>query len=298
MAEVASGKIKEARDQEVLIERPDGSKVTVIVNIRPLRNQAGEVTGAVNCFYDISERKLAEAALIKSEKLAAAGRLAATLAHEINNPLQAVTNLVTLWRQSPTLDEQSKKHAALAEGELRRVNHLTQQSLKFHREALSPTVVDVGAVIEEVIDLYKGRMLSKKITVAKESLSNGTTIRSYPAEIRQVFSTLLLNAIEAIGERGTVAVRVRKTKLWNHQVSGGVRIMIADSGVGIPAQNLPRIFEPFFTTKGEHGTGLGLWVASGIISRIGGTIQMRSSTRPGKSGTCFSIVLPKETHAS
>ena len=297
MAEVASGKIAEARDQEVVIERPDGSKISVIVNIRALRNQAGEVTGAVNCFYDVTERKLAEEALIKSEKLAAAGRLAATLAHEINNPLQAVTNLVAIWRQSPTLDEQSKTYATMAEEELSRVNHLTQQSLKFHREALSPALVDVGDVIQGVFDLYDGRMSAKNIKVAKENLLNGNIIKTYPGDVRQVFSTLLLNAIEAVPDGGTIALRVRKAKLWRPQRPSGVRITIADSGVGIAPQNMARIFEPFFTTKGEQGTGLGLWVAGGIISRLGGTIQVRSNTRPGKSGTSFSIFLPNEAKA-
>ena len=297
MAEVASGTIEGVRDQEVMIERPDGSKVTVIVNIRPLRNGPGEVTGAVNCFYDISERKLAEAALIKSEKLAAAGRLAATLAHEINNPLQAVTNLVTLWRHSKTIDDQSRKHAAMAEEELRRVNHLTQQSLKFHRESLTPAVVNVGDLIQGVIDLYGGRISAKKITIAKDGLSTSTTIRTYPADIRQVFSTLLLNAIEAIPEGGTVAIRIRESTLWNAKDRRGVRITVADSGVGISPHNKARIFEPFFTTKGEQGTGLGLWVASGIISRLNGIIQVRSDVRPEKSGTSFSIFLPAEATA-
>ena len=138
MAEVITGKVQEARDQEVLIERPDGTRIIVVVNIRPLKSQSGEVTGGVNCFYDISERKLAEAALIKSEKLAAAGRLAATLAHEINNPLQAVTNLLSVLGQSVTMDTQDHEYAKMASDELGRVTHLTQQSLGFYRESTSP----------------------------------------------------------------------------------------------------------------------------------------------------------------
>jgi two-component system, chemotaxis family, CheB/CheR fusion protein len=417
MAEVVSGKIQEVHNQEVLIERPEGSQVVVVVNIRPLKNQLGEVTGAVNCFYDISERKLAEqamarlaaivessddaiigknldgiiqtwnrgaerlfgytqreaigqsitllipperideepvilerirrgehiehyesvrrrkdgrlldvsltispivdahgqitgaskiahdisgrklaeAALVKSEKLAAAGRLAATLAHEINNPLQAVTNLMTLLGKSPALGDDERRYAAMAEEELSRVVHLTQQALSFYRESIYPVAVDLAMVFDNVLNLYAKRLLAKEIAVTKKYSSSGITISSYPGEIRQVFSTLLLNAMEAVPAGGTIAIRIRESSHWNNAGSNGVRIAIADSGVGIPPKNAARIFEPFFTTKGEQGTGLGLWVANGILSRLGGTIQMRSSVRPDKSGTCFSIFLPNQT---
>jgi two-component system, chemotaxis family, CheB/CheR fusion protein len=417
MAEVVSGKIQEVHDQEVLIERPDGSQVVVVVNIRPLRNQHGEVTGAVNCFYDISERKvaeqamarlaaivesshdaiigkdlngiiktwnagaerlfgytrqeaigqpvtllippsrideeplilerirrgehidhyesvrrrkdgglldvsltispiidaqgqivgaskiarditerkLAEAALIKSEKLAAAGRLAATLAHEINNPLQAVTNLVCLLRQSSGLNTNEQAYATMAEDELSRVVHLTQQSLSFYRESVYPVAVNPETVLDNVLNLFAKRLMAKELTVRRQYLSNGTTINSYPGEIRQVFSTLLLNAMEAVSAGGTIDIRVHKSSRWNGSKSQGVRIVIADSGVGIVPNNLAHIFEPFFTTKGEQGTGLGLWVANGIISRLGGSVQVRSSVIPGKNGTCFSIFLPTQT---
>ena len=297
MAEVVSGKIQEVHDQEVLIERPDGSRITAVVNIRPLKNQRGELTGAVNCFYDISDRKLAEAALIKSEKLAAAGRLAATLAHEINNPLQAVTNLVTLLKQSPKLDTQDRSFAALAAEELDRVAHLTQQSLSFYRESSHPTSVNLEIVFDSVLDLYAKRLLAKEIIVTKNYVLDGATIDSYPGEIRQVLSTLLLNAIEAVPASGTIALRIRRSSDVNNPMSDGVRMTIADSGIGIPRNNIARIFEPFFTTKGEQGTGLGLWVASGIISRLGGSIRVRSSVHPGKNGTCFSIFLPTQLSA-
>jgi two-component system CheB/CheR fusion protein len=416
MAEVISGKIEEARDREVLIERPDGSRVIVIVNIRPLKNERGEVTGAVNCFYDISERKiaeqamarlaaivecsddaivgkdlngiietwnrgaerlfgytaqeavgqsvtllippdrieeepailkrirrgehiehyesvrrrkdgrllnvsltispivdahgqivgaskiarditgskLAEAALVKSEKLAAAGRLAATLAHEINNPLQAVTNLMSLLGRSPRLDAQEQGYARMAEDELRQVAHLTQQSLSFYRESTYPVAVNLEEVLDSVINIYVKRLKTKDITVAKQYRSEAMTIHSYPGEIRQLFSTLIVNAMEATNDGGTISIRVRKSLRTKSSPIQGVRVSIIDNGVGVPAHNTTRIFEPFFTSKGEQGTGLGLWVANGIVNRLGGSIQMRSSTRPGRSGTCFSIFLPKQ----
>lgn len=292
MAEVLNGKIKEARDQEVLIERPDGSRVNVVVNIRSLKNSNGEVTGAINCFYDISDRKRTEAALIKSEKVAAAGRLAATLAHEINNPLQAVANLVSIWAQSPGPDGQGQAYAAMAESELRRVSHLTQQSLSFYRESTVPIPVNIEETIDSVLSIYEKRIESKGIHLTRRYQSGGATIKTYPGEIRQVLSTLVVNAIEAIDTGGVIDVRARKASHRQNPAIQGVRVTISDNGVGIPAANIPRIFEPFFTTKGENGTGLGLWVASGIVDRFGGSILTRSSVNPARHGTCFSIFLP------
>jgi two-component system CheB/CheR fusion protein len=295
MAEVLSGKIQEARNQEVIIEREDGSRVVVVVNIRRLTNNDGEITGAINCFYDISDRKLTEAALIKSEKLAVAGRLAATLAHEINNPLQAVANLVSIWAQSPGLSAESQGYAAMAESELLRVSHLTQQSLSFYRESTSPISVNLDEMIESILTIFNKRIEAKRIHLTSRYQSGGTTIKTYPGEIRQVFSTMLLNAMEAVDEGGAIGVRVRKASHSQNPAIKGLRITVSDNGAGIPAANIPRIFEPFFTTKGDNGTGLGLWVASGIVDRLGGSILTRSSVHPGKRGTCFSIFLPAKS---
>ena len=280
---------------ESVRRRKDGRLLDVSLTISPIIDAHGQIVGASKIARDITERKLTEAALIKSEKLAAAGRLAATLAHEINNPLQAVTNLMSLLRQSPGLDKQEQAYAAMAEEELGRVVRLTQHSLSFYRESIYPTAVSLETAFDSVLNLYATRLLAKEIAVTRAYLSDGTTINSYPGEIRQVLSTLLLNAMEAVPTGGTIAIRVRKSIHWNNPAHYGVRITIADSGVGIPANNTARIFEPFFTTKGDQGTGLGLWVANGIISRAGGSIRMRSSVQPGKNGTCFSIFLPSQT---
>jgi two-component system CheB/CheR fusion protein len=280
---------------EAFVERPNGSRLPVLLNSAPLKNAEGEIAGAITSFIDIRERKFVEAALIKSEKLAAAGRLAATLAHEINNPLQAVTNLVTLLGQSPRLDTQERSYATMATEELDRLTHLTRQSLSFYREITSPMAVNVEEVIESVLNLYGKQVKAKQLRVTKRYLSEATTINSYPGEIRQVFSTLLVNAMEAVPGDGTIAIRVSKALHSRNRAIHGVRITIADNGVGISPNNQDRIFEPFFTTKGENGTGLGLWTTQGIVSRLSGSIQMRSSVRPGKSGTCFSIFLPSQT---
>ena len=277
---------------ESVRRRKDGSLLDVSLTISPITDEGGQIVGASKIARDISDRKLSEAALIKTEKLAAAGRLAATLAHEINNPLQAISNLVEIWARSPGLDAQGREHAAMAGSELRRVSHLTQQSLSFYRESAVPTSVNVEEAIDSVLSIYGKRLETKKIRVTTRYRSDGATIKTYPGELRQVLSTLLLNAMEAVESGGTIAVRTRKASHWQHRRNLGVRVTIADDGVGIPSPNMPRIFEPFFTTKGENGTGLGLWVASGIVDRSGGSILTRSSVHPRRHGTCFSIFLP------
>jgi two-component system CheB/CheR fusion protein len=246
---------------------------------------------------DITERKQAEAALIKSEKLAAAGRLAATLAHEINNPLQAVTNLMVLLEKSPKLDEADRAYATMAAEELASVTELTRQSLSFFREAAAPKAVNMEETLEGVLKLYGKRVAEKGISVVKQYRSN-ETILSYPGEIRQIFATLLLNAMQATKAGGSITVRLRKASRGLNRKTKGVRILISDTGIGIPAENRTRIFEPFFTTKDEQGTGLGLWVAQGIVSRLGGSIRMRSSVRTHKHGTCFSVFLPMKANAA
>jgi len=277
---------------ESVRRRKDGRLVDVSLTISPVVDEHGQIVGTSKIARDIGERKLTEAALIKSEKMAAAGRLAATLAHEINNPLQAVANLVTIWARSPGLDEHGKEYAAMAESELRRLSHLTQQSLSFYRESVVPIPVNVEETIDSVLSIYEKRIEAKGILLTKRYQADGATIKTYPGEIRQVFSTLFLNAMEAVEVGGTIGVRVRKAFRWHNPEIQGVRITVSDNGVGISADNIPRIFEPFFTTKGENGTGLGLWVASGIVDRSGGSILTRSSVDPSKQGTCFSIFLP------
>jgi two-component system CheB/CheR fusion protein len=280
---------------ESVRQRKDGTLIDVSLTISPIVNVRGQIVGASKIARDISERKLTEAALIKSEKLATAGRLAATLAHEINNPLQAVANLVDIWARSPGLDEQGKAYAAMAESELRRVNHLAQQALSFYRESAFPISVHVEETIDSVLSIYESRLEAKGIHVRKRYQLNDMTIRTYPGELRQVILALLLNAIEAVDAGGAIAVRARKESYWKNPAIRGVRITISDNGGGIPAANIPRIFEPFFSTKGENGTGLGLWVASGIVDRSGGSILTRSSMQPGRRGTCFSIFLPTKS---
>jgi two-component system, chemotaxis family, CheB/CheR fusion protein len=267
---------------------------TMLLNAQMLSHANSREPMILLAIEDITERKLAEAALIKSEKLAAAGRLAATLAHEINNPLQAVSNLMNLLEGSEKLDEEDRQHATLAKRELGRVVHLVRQSLGFYRESSSATAVNLEEVLESVLSLYARQIEAKHITVSKQYRVDGT-IQSYPGEIRQVFSTLLVNAMEATPKDGRFVLRASTSCDWRNPAIRGMRITLADTGGGISADNAIRIFEPFFTTKGERGTGLGLWVSHGVVHRLGGSIRVRSTTRAGKSGTAFSVFLPHRT---
>lgn len=271
----------------------DGTYRWFLSRAVPIRDAGGNLVRWFGTNTDITERRLAEEALIKSEKLAASGRLAAALAHEINNPLQAVTNLLTLLGQSPRLDLNDQEYARMATEELGRVTHLAQQSLAFYRESASAIAVNVEDIVEDILQIFHKRIAIKKIVVRKVYQTDGAIIVSHPGEIRQVFSNLLTNAIEAVPEGGQFALRISKSIEWEKQpVVHGLRITLADSGCGIAAHQAARIFEPFFTTKGENGVGLGLWIAKGIAHRLGGSIRMRSSVRPNRSGTCFSIFLP------
>ena len=278
---------------ETSYKSPTGTAGYYEYIFNPVFGAGGDVELVAGSTRDLTEHKAAEAALIKSEKLAAAGRLAATLAHEINNPLQAVTNLLALLGEAPGLTTQDRAYAALASEELGRVTHLTRQSLSFYRESTLPTVVNVEEALDEVLHVYAKQIAAKGGAVTRQYLSH-EPINSYPGEIRQIFTTLLVNAMEASKSACAITVRLHKSRQRKNPAIPGVRIVIADRGVGIPEHNKVHVFEPFFTTKGEHGTGLGLWVTQGIVSRLGGSIRVRSSVRPGNSGTCFSIFLPQQ----
>jgi two-component system, chemotaxis family, CheB/CheR fusion protein len=272
----------------------DGTYRWFLSRAVPILDAGGKVMRWFGTNTDITERKLAESALIKSEKLAAAGRLAGALAHEINNPLQAITNLMTILRQSPKLDDQNRAYANMAAEELDRVAHLTRQSLSFYRDVTLPSMVNLEEALDSTLTLYDKQIKAQEIAITKQYKSHGAQIKSYPGEIRQVFSTLLVNAIEAVPKGGSVTLRISKSRDWNKSpASRCLRVTLADNGCGIPAHHTARLFEPFFTTKGENGTGLGLWVAHGIVSRLGGSMSIRTRVQPAEeSGTCFSIFLP------
>jgi two-component system CheB/CheR fusion protein len=234
---------------------------------------------------DITERKHSEEALRTSEKLAATGRLAASIAHEVNNPMASVTNLLYLL--------EAQRYAAIAQEEMARVSHITRQMLAFYRDSTLPVLVNFPELLDATVELYVRRVREKSINIERR-FADVPALRAFPGEMRQVVSNLLLNAIEAVGESGRITVRISRSCDWTDLGRSGVRITFVDNGSGIRRENLHHIFEPFFTTKGENGTGLGLWVTQGIVRKHGGSICVASSTAPHRHGTCFSIFLPFE----
>ena len=239
---------------------------------------------------DITQRKQAEEALLRSEKLASVGRMAASIAHEINNPLAAMTNTLYLARTNSDDPASVRQYLDIAEDELRRVSHITRQTLGFYRESSAPTTVSVGSVVDAAVDLLRGKIKVKRAIIEKK-YDGDLQVSGIPGELRQVFSNLLTNSLDAIGEAGTIKLRVSRSTC----VKGGqprVRVTVADNGSGIDAATLPRIFEPLFTTKESTGSGLGLWVIKQLIEKHGGSIRVRSRTNNERRGTTFSIVLP------
>ena len=247
--------------------------------------------GFVITLFDIEDRKRAEHALRESEKLAETGRLAATIAHEINNPLEAVTNLLYLISILPKVPEVVAEYTRLAQAELERVSHITRQTLAFHRQSEEPEPVCLGELVDSVIFLYSRPASAQHVEISREVRFAGE-ITGYPGELRQVLSNLFANALEACPTGGRLRVRVYESREFHNSNKPGVRIVIGDTGAGIAREYLQKIFEPFFTTKGAKGSGLGLWVTQSIVAKHHGFIQMRSSTRAPKSGTVFSIFLP------
>ena len=269
-----------------LTPRP-GEQRAWTVSYTPIFNADGSVRAISTASIEITQQKRAEAALIQSEKLAAVGRLASSISHEINNPLEAITNLLYLIAMNDALPGELKTYVEVAQAELTRVSQIATQTLRFHRQAVAPTLVTPADLVDAVIHLYTGRLSNSNIKVDAR-YSTSTRILCFENDIRQVLNNLIANAIDAMRNGGRLMVRA-------HQVSApvpGVRITIADTGHGMNTETLARIFEPFFTTKDLNGTGLGLWISAGILERHQGRMSVRSSDQPGRHGTVFTLILP------
>jgi two-component system NtrC family sensor kinase len=241
---------------------------------------------------EIRARKRAEDALINSEKLASVGRMAAVLAHEINNPLESVTNLWYIARTAEGISTEARNYLETADGELRRIAHITRQTLGFYREVASPASFPVSKLFESIVDLLHAKIVSSRATVHVHC-DEGIQITAFQGELRQVFSNLLRNSLDAMPKGGTILLRACKTR-GAKDGRCAVRICVADNGHGISPDASSSIFQPFFTTKGLVGNGLGLWVSKQIIDKHDGTIQVRSRTSGVYVGTTFSVVLPLE----
>jgi len=237
---------------------------------------------------DITTQLRAEDALRKAERLAAMGRVAGIIAHEINNPLEAITNTFYLLSSHPSLDEEARYYAKLGEGELLRVSHITRQTLGFYRESKDPVTVLLPRLLDDILELQLRRFELGNIELDKQYLNNGS-IQGFPVELKQVFLNLIANAMQAMPEGGRLRLRVAD---YQSKDTAGICVSIVDTGSGIGPEQAQHLFEPFFTTKSTKGTGLGLWISKGIVQKYGGTIRFRSVRHADGNVTCFRVFFP------
>ena len=292
MREVAAGRhVRDHLLEGELAPRP-GERRSWNVNYSPVYNEDGSIRAISSASIEITNQKKAEAALIQSEKLAAVGRLASSISHEINNPLEAITNLLYLIALDEKLPESVKLYVHMAQSELTRVSQIATQTLRFHRQAVAPTLVTAQDLVGAVVRLYAGRLANSGITVLEQYRCN-TRILCFENDIRQVFNNLIANAIDAMRTGGRLLIRAHaSTDYGVPDGRPGVRITVADNGHGMSPDTLARVFEPFFTTKDLQGTGLGLWISKGIVERHQGRLSVRSAQVEGRHGTLFTLFLP------
>ena len=267
-----------------VLRRVDGTLTPIDDSAAPIRDDKGNLVGVVLVFRDITNDRKTERVLRHTEKLSAAARLSATVAHEINNPLEAAVNLVYLVKLNPELPPDSARLLSQVEHELDRVAHITRQTLGFFRDKNAPGPVNLESVVESVLRIYTNKMLTKHITVRRE-LKACPQIRGVESELKQVVSNLISNAADAVANGGTVTVAVDCSEDAGKTI---VRLRVEDDGPGVAKEHRDRIFEPFFTTKQDVGTGLGLWVSREIVERHGGTLQL-SDREDGARGASFVI---------
>jgi PAS domain S-box-containing protein len=285
---VATGKpyLKEYR-----LRRKDGAFRHHLARAVPLRNEAGAIEQWLGSITDIHDQKTGEALLRRTEKLAATGRLAASMAHEINNPLNAVNNVLFLALQDPTLTDATHKYLKLAEHQLARVASVTTQALKFHKQSSKAGPADLCELMDSALTVFAPRLEESSIAVEREC-NCAQKLYCYDSEVRQVFANLLSNALDAIGREGRIRIRIKLAHAWDRRGTRGIRVSLGDTGSGIPDQLKRQIFEPFVSSREATSTGLGLWVTEGILLTHHGRISLRSSTNPQRHGTVFSLFFP------
>jgi PAS domain S-box-containing protein len=276
-----------------VLVRKDGTELNIADSGAPIRNKNGEIIGIVLVFRDITMERKTQDALIANEKLAVAGRLAATIAHEIHNPLDSVSNLIYLMRNGAT-PEESRQFMDMAEQELARVTQISRAMLGLYREPKAPVVIDLKEMLQEILLLMERRFIELNVTVSAH-MPQTVSVPAFPAELRQVFTNLITNAAEAASPGGKVEVRITPdnagTDATGQKIQPGATVTIGDNGSGIRPEVQSHLFQPFFTTKGERGTGLGLWVSRGIVNKHGGTISLKSDTSEAAHGTVASVFL-------
>ncbi len=269
-----------------ILQHADGRMIPIEDSAAPIYDDARKLRGVVMVFRDVTAEKKAQDVMRKAEKLAAAGRLAATVAHEINNPLEAVCNLIYIVKNTGNLPEDIVSYLDMAEQELDRVSHITRQTLGFYRDSSEPGPVPLRSVLESVLRLYENKFKSKSIALEMD-LADCPPIHALLGEIKQLLANLISNAADAVEPGGKIRIALAPAEQGE-----GVEIQIADDGPGVAEKNRAHIFEPFFTTKEDVGTGLGLWVSKEIAERHGGKIELSSGADNGLGGAVFTVFLP------
>jgi PAS domain S-box-containing protein len=272
----------------------NGRILNVSLTISPVCDASGNVIAASTIARDITQIKRAEEALRNSERLAIAGRMAATMAHEINNPLETVTNILYLLGRNSSLDEKGRGYLKVAEEELRRVGQITRTTLGLYRDRdTTPGPVNVVGLLDTILMLYQRQIQAVGATVEMRYRSAGN-VEGVSGELRQVFSNLIANAIDALEVTGTrLLVRVRDSVDQRRGPRPGIKVTVADNGTGMSDETLANLFQAFYTTKGQKGTGVGLWVSQSIVEKHGGWMRVRSRTGECH-GTCFVVFFPKQ----
>jgi PAS domain S-box-containing protein len=271
----------------------DGHLVTVSLSISPIRDPGGQIIGASTIARDVTRSKLGEQSMQNTERLAVSGRMAATVAHEINNPLEAATNALYLLEDSLPSGTSGRQFLTIAQEELARIRQISTLTLGLHRsDAEHPQQVRVPELIDNVLALY-GRKIRTLGVAVETRYDSDVPVTAFSGELRQVFSNLIVNAADALEKSGNkLCIHIFESRNWTNLTQRGLRITISDNGCGIPVEKQAYIFEPFYTTKGSKGTGIGLSVSLGIVKKYGGTIRFRSVVKQERSGTTFSIFLP------
>jgi PAS domain S-box-containing protein len=277
----------------VLIAR-QGQEYVIDDSAAPIMSGAEKMIGVVLIFRDVTEERKVQGALVASEKLAVAGRLAASIAHEIHNPLDSVANLHFLLEQEDD-DQKRREFLRLAQQELGRTMQISRTMLSLYREPKAPIQIDLRELIEGVLLLLDRRLQHQGI-VLETNITGELVVEGFPAELRQVFTNLIVNAIEAAGPRGRIRIGMEHAESGELHGAGAI-IEVTDSGPGVPPDAAKKLFQPFFTTKGADGTGLGLWVSMGIVQKHGGSISLVVSPDPELSGACIRVFLPARTLA-
>jgi len=266
----------------------DGKQLNVSLTISPLKDASGKIVGASKILRDIGERKQMENSLLLAEKIAAVGRMAAAVAHEINNPLESVLNLIYLARTNASDADQVVDYLNLAEKELLRVSHIARQTLGYYREHSAAIPVTLSDLILDTLKVYESRLTAAGIEVRTEFSSNSQIVVR-KGEMIQVISNFITNAIYAMPSGGTLTASVQDAVDSSRE---GLLLTVADTGEGIPPENLKKIFEPFFSTRSSIGTGIGLWVATEFIKGHKGTIEVQSNVDAASHGTRMVVFLP------